>query len=49
MLSKDRLTNFESNVLYVEPKIPLSRARDNDYSLKLGMSLCNIGDLSMDS
>ena len=36
MLSKDRLTSIEYDMFYVKPKFPLSRARDNDYSLELG-------------
>ena len=31
----DKFTRIKYNTLYVKPKVQLSRARDNDYSLKL--------------
>lgn len=44
-LSKDKLTRIESSVLYVKPRVRLSRAWDNDYSLKLGCD-CAISCMS---
>ena len=36
MLSKDRFSKIKYDMLYIKPKVWLSRARDDDYFLKLG-------------
>lgn len=36
MLSKDRFTKIKYDMLYIKPRFLLSRARDDDYLLKLG-------------
>ena len=45
MLSIYRFTRIKSGMLYVKPKVRLSRSRNNDYPLKLGCD-CAISFIS---